>query len=125
MNETSIERLIETRKKKGFSQKYVALSVGVAPSIVSRWESGLKSPSRESYAKLADLYGVTVDYLLGRSDEEMPVTSEGLSNDELKLLQDYRSLNPEGQEKVIGYIDDLLSSTKYIKMHQIGMVDKA
>lgn len=97
MAEVNRERLVLVRNKHGFSQKYVALSVGVAPSIVSRWESGIKIPSRENLTKLANLYNVSVDYLLGRSDEELPVTDESLSTDEQKLIRDYRSLNPQGQ----------------------------
>lgn len=97
MGEIDRDRLVEIRNRHGFSQKYVALSVGVAPSIVSRWESGVKIPSRENLTKLANLYNVSVDYLLGRSDDEMPVTDVSLSADEIKLIQDYRSLNPQGQ----------------------------
>lgn len=100
MSEVDRDRLVNTRNKHGFSQKYVALSVGVAPSIVSRWESGVKIPSRENLTKLANLYNVSVDYLLGRSDDEMPVTAVNLSQDEIKLVQDYRRLNEQGQEYI-------------------------
>lgn len=100
MEKISTDRLIAIRKKHGFSQKYVAISVGVAPSIVSRWESGITTPSRENLSKLADLFNVTVDYLLSRSDEELPVSSEALSVEERKLIQDYRALNQQGQEYI-------------------------
>lgn len=100
MNEINRKRLIEEREKHQYSQKFVAISVGVAPSIVSRWESGKKNPSRENLVKLAELYGVAVDYLLGRSDDETPVTNTNLTADELKLIQDYRSLNKQGQEYI-------------------------
>lgn len=100
MSEIDRQRLIEIRQNHGYSQKYVALSIGVAPSIVSRWESGKKIPSRESVSKLADLYEVSIDYLMGRSDEEMPISADSLSDDELKLIQDYRKLNKQGQEYI-------------------------
>lgn len=100
MSEINRQRLIDIRQNHGYSQKYVALSIGVAPSIVSRWESGKKVPSRESVSKLADLYEVTIDYLMGRSDEEMPISADSLSDDELKLIQDYRKLNKQGQEYI-------------------------
>ena len=100
MEKISTDRLIAIRKKHGFSQKYVAISVGVAPSIVSRLESGITTPSRENLSKLADLFNVTVDYLLSRSDEELPISSEALSIEERKLIQDYRALNQQGQEYI-------------------------
>ncbi|MBR3743469.1 MAG: helix-turn-helix transcriptional regulator [Clostridia bacterium] len=100
MGNVDRQRLVEARNKHGYSQKYVALTVGVAPSIVSRWESGGKFPSRENLVKLAELYGVSVDYLLGISDDETPVTNENLSPDELRLIQDYRRLNQQGKEYI-------------------------
>lgn len=39
----------------------------------------------------------------------------GLSSLEMKLLENFRVLNEEGQEKLFGYSDDLVSSRKYIK----------
>ena len=100
MGNVDRQRLVEARNRHGYSQKYVALTVGVAPSIVSRWESGVKFPSRENLAKLAELYGVSVDYLLGMSDDETPITNENLSPDELQLIQDYRRLNQQGKEYI-------------------------
>lgn len=69
MGNTDVGRLVELRVSHGYSQKYIALTVGVAQSIVSRWENGSSEPSKKNLAKLADLYGVTTDYLMGRSDE--------------------------------------------------------
>ena len=95
-----MERLRKCREQKGLSQKQVALEVGVRPPTVSQWESGAKIPSRENLAKLASLYGVTVDYLLDRSCDSSPVTSSDLSADEIRLIQDYRSLNQQGKEYI-------------------------
>ena len=63
-------RLRECREKAGLSQKYVALTLGVAAPSVSNWETGKTCPSRENTVKMADLYGVSVDYLLGRTDNQ-------------------------------------------------------
>ena len=96
MDKINAERLVSIRKKHGYSQKYVAVTLNVAPSVVSRWESGIKCPSRESIAKLADLYGVSVDYLLGRS-ESAPPTGNILNADESSLLADYRRLSGDNR----------------------------
>lgn len=63
-----MNRYKECRLANGMSQKFVALSVGVSPPMVSQWESGIKEPSKESLLKLADLFNVTTDYLLGRDE---------------------------------------------------------
>ena len=44
--------------------------LGVSQPTLSAWETGNKTPSVEGLEKMADLYGVTTDYLLGRTDTE-------------------------------------------------------
>ena len=43
--------------------------LGISQPTLSAWEGERKSPSIESLEKMADLYGVTTDYLVGRTDE--------------------------------------------------------
>ena len=71
-----MDRLRECRQKANLSQKYVALSLGIAEPSVSNWERGKTRPSNENIAKLADLYGVSVDYLLGRTDDPNNVSTK-------------------------------------------------
>ena len=65
-----MNRYEECRLLRNMSQKFVALSVGVSPPMVSQWESGAKEPSKETLLKLANLFDVTTDYLLGRDDNQ-------------------------------------------------------
>ncbi len=61
----------KARMAAGLSQKYVAASLGVAAPSVSNWESGKTSPTPENLSALADLFNVTIDYLLGREESSM------------------------------------------------------
>lgn len=63
------------RLRKGYSQKYVAISLQVAAPSVCAWESGKSDPSVENLKKLAALYEVTVDELLGLSPNDSPPPS--------------------------------------------------
>lgn len=74
-------RLKELREKAGYSQYSFADEMGIAQSTVGGWESGKREPNFEMTQKIADFFGVTVDYLLGR-DEAGAEKSAGL-NDEL------------------------------------------
>lgn len=66
--------LKEIRKKYGYSQKDVADALNVTQGSVSAWEQGRWFPDISSLVKLADLYGISIDTLLGRSsDIESPV----------------------------------------------------
>lgn len=98
------ERLKECRVKAGYTQKCIALTVGVAMPTVSQWESGIKSPSVENLIRLADLYGVTVDHLLGRDAPGSPpatvIQAPRVDPAEARLLAAYRSLNRQGQEYI-------------------------
>ena len=83
------------------SQKFVAISVGVSPPTVSMWENGRKEPTRENLIKLADLFGVTIDYLLGRDNQPAQTGSHRVVDcDEAILLQIYRHLNESGKAYV-------------------------
>lgn len=75
MNKTVAYRLTDLREKTGYTQKYIALTLGVSGPTVSQWESGAKEPKKENLERLADLYGVSTDYLMGRSDEKAPAPS--------------------------------------------------
>ena len=77
-----MNRFEECRRAKGYTQKFVAISLGVKPPQISKWEKGTQTPSRENCVKLAELFGVSVDYLLGLTNDEepeevtLPVTAE-------------------------------------------------
>lgn len=62
------ERLIELRKTNGFTQQYVASKLGITQPSYIRYENGNAEPTLANLANLADLYDVSVDYLLGRKD---------------------------------------------------------
>lgn len=64
-----MNRIKEVREQRGLTQKYVALSLGVKGPSVSAWESGKTFPSAENLAALAELYGVSIDYLMGKAED--------------------------------------------------------
>ncbi|MXQ49638.1 helix-turn-helix domain-containing protein [Streptococcus pneumoniae] len=59
-------RLKELRKKHGLTQQELADKVGTNRVNITKWETGRTEPSLENVVRLAKLFGVTTDYLLGR-----------------------------------------------------------
>lgn len=57
------------RKETNMRQIEPASKVGVSQGSISQWETGEYEPSIKQLIALADLFDVTVDYLIGRSDE--------------------------------------------------------
>ena len=68
-----MEKLRELRKENGISLKELGACVGVAESTMSLYENGKRQPDYETLLKLAEYFGVTVDYLLrGGEEEQLP-----------------------------------------------------
>ena len=63
------ERVRSLRKEKGETQVQVAAAIGVAEQHYQRFEGGVNLPNIQNAWKLADHFGVSIDYLVGRSDE--------------------------------------------------------
>ena len=93
-------RLRECREKCGMTQKYVALSIGVSYPSVSQWETGVNTPTIENLIRLADLYGATVDYLVGRDVEAPSYQPRQYDRAEERLVESYRALTKQGQEYI-------------------------
>ena len=64
-------RLAECRRERGLQQKALAERSNVAPSAISRFENGAARPSLESICRLAHALGVSVDFLVGRTDVQL------------------------------------------------------
>ena len=77
---TLSDKIIEERKKKGWSQEELAYKLEVSRQAVSKWESAGSVPDLQRIIQLADLFGVSTDYLLRdngqESKEGKPYTGE-------------------------------------------------
>lgn len=58
------------RKEKGISQKKAAAELGISQALLSHYEKGIRECGLEFLVKASDFYGVSCDYLLGRSPEK-------------------------------------------------------
>jgi len=66
------KRLKRERERKGWSQLYVAEKLGITNAVLSNYERDYRDPDTDTLTKLADLYDVSIDYLLGRIDNPSP-----------------------------------------------------
>ena len=62
------ENLIELRKRNNLTQKAVANALGITQPSYIRYENGSAEPTQETLVKIADLFDVSIDFLLGRKD---------------------------------------------------------
>jgi transcriptional regulator with XRE-family HTH domain len=91
-------RLTEVRKKRGFSQEELADLLGTKGPAIGRYERGVAKPTIEVAGRLAKILGVSLDYLVGNSDQEMDSKTQ-------KLIIDVQNLPQDIKEKVFYFID--------------------
>lgn len=107
-------RIRELRRAKGIDQKVMSIDLGVSQPTISDWESGRKIPSSKSAARLADYFGVSLDYLLGRDEDakKEPDATHGteLSSGEQALIQLFRRVPSDKRELVLAMIEAALQS---------------
>lgn len=110
----------DLRKKSGLSQKEFADLFNVHQTAVSQWETGKTTPDKETLIKIANYFGVSIDYLLGNTEQkEKPLVNEDeeLTEylDELKNRPEMKMLfslakgaTKEDVEKAVKIIETLL-----------------
>lgn len=109
-------RLKELRKNNHKTQEEMAALIGVTRGAYGNIENGRREPDFATLTTLAEYFGVSVDYLMGRNERTPTVTKNPgskLTVGESSLLQIFRELNEEGQEKLLDIADDLIQSGKY------------
>ena len=111
------ERLTEMRKQRGYTQKHLAELLGISPTRLNYWEKGKREPDVVNILEIAKTLDVSIDYLIGNSDNPQRRIIDVLLQieDRIKkqLLADFDRLTYEGQHKVREYIADLLTNPKY------------
>lgn len=62
--------LRKLRKEKGLSQIAVQMQTGIEQALISKYENGERVPPTETLMQLGDFYGVSMDYIMGRTDRK-------------------------------------------------------
>lgn len=93
------EKLAMLRKNSGYSTRELGEKLGVSQSSVSLWEKGARRPDMGTLVKIANLYGVSTDYLLGSKSD----------SDKSEIIKLNEQLNAAEREAIIlkKEIDDL------------------
>ena len=82
------ERLKDLRKQAELTQVDVAEKLGISQPAYASWERGVKKPTQDNLVKIAQIFNVSVDYLVGNSDEK----TDELDNIELLFRMNSKGL---------------------------------
>ena len=88
------ERLKDLRRQAGLTQVDVEEKLGISQPAYASWERGVKKPTQENLVKIAQILNVSVDYLVGNSEEK----SDELDNIELLFRMNSKGLTDEEKE---------------------------
>lgn len=93
--------LKQLRKSRGYSNaKDFCDASGISYNTYQNYEAGKRVPTADILITLADFYGVTTDYLLGREPLENPVAGLNITVDNKKFIDIYQEL-PEYQQQLL------------------------
>lgn len=104
-------RFFELRAEKDLSQRDIARIFNVSQATYNNWENGKTQPSIEQLIALARFYDVSVDYLIGNSDDSGIISYRGaqLSDEERQLLQAYRPLPRETKTHFLKLMQNMIN----------------
>jgi len=107
-------RLRKLREAKGLTRKAVADQLSMTPEGYSYYETGKRNPSPDSLSRLADLYNVSTDYILGKTDNSSVTVksdledyrfafygdiTDGLTEDDLETVAEFAAFVREQRKK--------------------------
>ena len=93
-------RLRELREASNMTQKDLGKVLSVRNTAVSQYESGTRQLDPDKICALCDLFHVSADYLLGRSDTPLPV----ISDEDARLLAAYHAAPENVREAILALL---------------------
>ena len=117
-----LHRIKLAKSASGMTNEELSAKSGIAAGTLNKILSGgTKEPKLPAIMAIAEALGVSADYLIYGVER-----SEGasVSTCEAALLDGFRSLNPEGQEKILSYVNDLIQAGIYKNDPQSYVVSK-
>lgn len=96
------ERLIELRKERGFNNRSeFADYIGMPSTTLRNYETNVREPGHVFLKQMADIFHVSIDYLLCMTDDRTPYQEKStFSKNELEHIRKYRSLDKSGRDHV-------------------------
>ena len=111
-----ISEILKTlRQEDGLTQNQLAKNIGIGQSTIVGYERGDREPTASNLIKYANYFNVSMDYLVGRTDElgamiTSPAT-KALSDREKRVLALFRKMSFAEQSRYIGFGEGLLGIT--------------
>lgn len=109
------KRLTELRKERGFTRTGFADYLGIPSTTLRNYETNQREPGHIFLKHIADIFKVSVDYLLGVTDDRTPsILRAEFNSAEIEHIKKYRALDKHGKD-----IIDTILAKEYTRMEKI------
>ncbi len=109
------EKILRLRKEKKWSQKKLAGIIGTSGPVFGRYERDEITPSVEVAKKMAEAFGVTLDYLV----DETGTVAEVTDREMLNRITEIDHLDREDKNTILRVVDSLLRDAKTKKAYSV------
>lgn len=99
------DRLIQVRKEHGYTREALAQSLGISKYTLRNYELEATEPGHSFLIQISDIFDVSIDYLLGITNEKERTAQHKLKTSEYAHIEKYRTLDSYGKNA----IDSLLN----------------
>lgn len=122
------DTLKQLRMKQGLTSEELCSKIGIKGGSYRNYERNDRKPDYDTLVKLADFYGVTTDYLLGRPDAKPPeepldefARKEHLKSLEKVFMKKYLALTEEQRDKVLDFLRGVLAEETAAQASKLKM----
>ena len=100
-----MNRIKELREERGWNQDDLGKRLNVKRAAVSKYENEKIPLTAETIALLCDIFNVSSDYLIGKSEKRLPEEEQPLSEEQSQLLELAEELNEDEKTKLLEYAE--------------------
>ena len=104
------KKIFDLRKENGKTQKEIALYLKISQQANANYESNKREPDIDTLIKIADYFNVSVDYLLGKSENKKQPADENISELDKELIKIMSKLTPAEAVRVRDFVSGLIAN---------------
>ncbi len=111
-------RIIQLRKENGYTREKLAEILGISPYTLRNYELEVPDAGHPFLIKVSDFFNVSIDYLMGVTEEREKMTSYSLKSSEYSMIEKYRFISthsPDGTGVVDTVLNNMYSLAKKLK----------
>lgn len=115
-------RLKQLREENNLTQLELAQKFNITSQTISQYERGIRTPDFNLLNSITDFFGVSVDYLLGRTDiKNFNDNNDSVDKEESSLIDDYKKLNSIGKKEAEKRVKELTLIPFYVEEKVVSL----